>query len=151
MFHGTVDTFLEKYDLQASSVPSFVIIHTALSAIWVSSTWYLCYMVSANGPSTHSVQTSSILPLPIRQKTQAVVSQLEVSAQNSKMFRKIQNKFNVDPGRFTLSYVESKIGRLFFKPITIPGRIWLSYRGSQAISHFQCRGQTNTKTSSKKN
>lgn len=149
MFHGNVDNFLERYDLQASSLPSFVIIHTALSAILVSSTWYLCYMVSANpsdasSTALNSVQQTStrILPLPFRKRTQAAVAQLEISAQKSKMFRKIQNRFpNIDPGRLTLSYVEAKIGRLFVKPITVPGRIWLSYKGAQAMSRFQLTGQ----------
>jgi hypothetical protein len=38
---------------------------------------------------------------------------------------------SVDATLLCVSYAEAKLGRLFFKPITVPGRIWLSLKGAK--------------------
>ena len=57
---------------------------------------------------------------------------LEQASRNSKAVQYIEQKIpTVDATLLCVSYAEAKFGRLFFKPITVPGRIWLSLKGAK--------------------
>mmetsp|Transcript_23012 Transcript_23012/g.40387 ORF Transcript_23012/g.40387 Transcript_23012/m.40387 type:complete len:164 (+) Transcript_23012:325-816(+) len=57
---------------------------------------------------------------------------LEKASRNSKPVKYLEQKIpSLDATRVCVSYAEAKFGRLFFKPITVPGRIWISWRGTK--------------------
>ena len=72
---------------------------------------------------------------------------VERASKNSRPVVYIQQKVpSLDVTRVCVSYTEAKFGRLFFKPITIPGRIWLSWKGTKLIQqHCSDRDDTTTK------
>ena len=133
----------------ATDVSTFVFIHTVLSAILVSSTWYLAYVLSSParvstlghgrlGTSLASVGKSlaKLIPKPAqswyRKTTTTLSSKAEAAAQKSKSIQRLQTKYpQLDATRIATSYVEAKIVRLFFKPFTVPGRIWMSWKATK--------------------
>ena len=57
---------------------------------------------------------------------------LENASRNSKPVKYLEQKIpSLDATRLCVSFAEAKFGRLFFKPITVPGRIWLSWKGTK--------------------
>ena len=57
---------------------------------------------------------------------------LEKASRNSKPVKYLEQKMpSLDATRVCVSYAEAKFGRLFFKPITVPGRIWISWKGTK--------------------
>ena len=133
----------------ATDVSTFVVIHTLLSAILVSSTWYLAYALSSPARVSNLGHSrlgaylaamgrscSNLIPGPLRRWYQTTASTLstkaEAAAQRSKSIQRLQAKYpQLDGPRIVTSYVEAKIVRLFFKPITVPGRIWMSWKGTK--------------------
>lgn len=94
--------FLESRNLTATQdLPVFVAVHTALSAILVTSTWMYCYTHSSNHQGLKFIQ------------------------------KRIPPK-NIPGKRLATSFVEAKVGRLVVKPITIPARLWLSWKATVA-------------------
>eukprot|EP00970_Alexandrium_tamarense_P005835 scaffold949_cov186-Alexandrium_tamarense.AAC.13 len=70
---------------------------------------------------------------------QAFIS-LEQTSRNSKLVQYLERKLpSLDATRLCVSYAEAKLGRLFFKPITVPGRIWISWKGTQLYKHLNCK------------
>lgn len=64
----------------------------------------------------------------------------------------IQQKFpSVDATLLCVSYAEAKLGRLFFKPITVPGRIWLSLNGAKLWKQMKNIQANGVAINSKKN
>lgn len=59
-------------------------------------------------------------------------SSLEQASRSSRAVQYIEQKIpSVDATLLCVSYAEAKFGRLFFKPVTVPGRIWLSLKGAK--------------------
>ena len=57
---------------------------------------------------------------------------LERASRSSKPVKYLEHKIpSLDMTRLCVSFAEAKFGRLFFKPITVPGRIWLSWKGTK--------------------
>ena len=126
----------------ATDVSSFLLIHTVLSAVLVSSTWFLAYGLSSPARASSRFGAyfaaigktlSNLIPASVQSWYQRTVSALskkaEEAAQNSKSIQRLQQKYpKLDGVRVVASFVEAKIVRLFFKPITVPGRIWMSWR-----------------------
>ena len=57
---------------------------------------------------------------------------LEKASRSSKPVKYLERKVpSLDATRVCVSYAEAKFGRLFFKPITVPGRVWLSFNGTK--------------------
>ena len=126
----------------ATDVSSFLVIHTVLSAILVSSTWYLAYALSSPARSSNRFGAyfaaigktlSKLIPASVQSWYQITASALskkaESAARKSKSIQRLQQKYpKLDGVRVVASFVEAKIVRLFFKPITVPGRIWMSWR-----------------------
>jgi hypothetical protein len=134
MIGTNVTSFLESRDLTATDIPVFLLAHTALSAILVSSTWFLCYQTMAmNAVPSWTRPTSFVTNHPFVQKqTLRWSHQFEASAKSSKTVQRILDQFPaIDPARLTTSLVEAKVGRFFLKPVTIPGRVWLSLKATQ--------------------
>lgn len=133
----------------ATDVSAFVFIHTVLSAILVSSTWYLAYVLSSParvstlgkgrlGTSLAALgkSLSNLIPKSVQSWYRKTVSTLstkaEAAAQKSKSIQRLQTKYpQLDAPRVATSYLEAKIVRLFFKPITVPGRIWISWKATK--------------------
>ncbi|KAL3767880.1 hypothetical protein ACHAW5_010123 [Stephanodiscus triporus] len=66
-----------------------------------------------------------------RRAVQALISLEEVS-RNCKPVKYLERKVpSLDAARVIVSYAEAKICRLFFKPITVPLRVWLSWKGTK--------------------
>jgi len=152
-----VDSFLATHDMAPADIPVFLFVHTALSAALVGSTWYLSYVAAGSGigavsldsgEASKSLILNALLSVPIfpekfRFKANQVIVGLEMSTSSSRLVQFFQRKFpNIDATRLVSSYVEAKVGRLFFKPITVPGRIWISYKASKALRHWSDRGVT---------
>jgi len=126
----------------ATDVSSFLVIHTVLSAILVSSTWYLAYSLSSPARTSNRFgayfaafgkSLSNLIPASVQSWYQITASALskkaESAARKSKSIQRLQQKYpKLDGVRVVASFVEAKIVRLFFKPITVPGRIWMSWR-----------------------
>jgi hypothetical protein len=51
---------------------------------------------------------------------------------------------SVDATLLCVSYAEAKFGRLFFKPITVPARIWLSLKGAKLWRQMTSSCKENT-------
>ncbi|KAL3800157.1 hypothetical protein HJC23_001078 [Cyclotella cryptica] len=137
--------YLETH-IEPSDVGPFLLIHTFLSAILVGSTWCVCYFgfgLHSKPPyfshSKEHVTTSLVLnivaKMPVlsddfkRRACQAMTS-LEEASRNSKLVHYIERRIpSVDATLLCVSYAEAKLGRLILKPITIPSRIWLSWKG----------------------
>eukprot|EP00545_Synedropsis_sp_CCMP1620_P009985 CAMPEP_0119011916 /NCGR_PEP_ID=MMETSP1176-20130426/5965_1 /TAXON_ID=265551 /ORGANISM="Synedropsis recta cf, Strain CCMP1620" /LENGTH=201 /DNA_ID=CAMNT_0006964795 /DNA_START=38 /DNA_END=644 /DNA_ORIENTATION=- len=120
--------FLEERDLTAADLPTFILLHTALSALLVSSTWYWCYQHPSKFLSRAGVMNNkrigSILKSP---NTPGRVQRLLQNTMPSSSSTKL----------LATSFVEAKIGRLVAKPITIPTRLWLSWQGTVAWKQQQ--------------
>jgi hypothetical protein len=58
---------------------------------------------------------------------------------------------SVDATLLCVSYAEAKLGRLFFKPITVPGRIWLSLKGAKLWKQMKNIQANGVAINSKKN
>ena len=57
---------------------------------------------------------------------------LEKASRNSRPVQYLERKIpSLDATRLCVSYAEAKFGRLFLKPLTVPGRIWLSWKGAK--------------------
>ena len=145
-----VQEYLDEQNISSSDVAPFLIIHTVLSAILVGSTWWLSYS-AANLTSLQpaakslgieemprSALINSFVAIPfisdgIKRKVCSSLIALERASRNSKLVAFLERKFpSLDATRLCVSYAEAKLGRLFFKPLTIPGRIWLSWTGTKA-------------------
>jgi len=145
-----LDSFLDTKGIEKSDISSILFIHTALSALWVASTWSAIYMLagkmsnhstySAGMPSTNSFLLNTILKvdpvnrsksIPLSSRLCLKISHMEEMAKESRLVNFVQRKLPwMDANRLTFSFVEAKICRLFLKPVTVPGRIWLSIRGA---------------------
>lgn len=152
--------------ISSSDVAPFVLIHTVLSAILVVSTWWLCYSAAslASQPAAatsigietmpRSALLNSFVDMPfisdgIKRKVCSSLGVLEKASRNSKLVAFLDRKFpSLDATRLCVSYAEAKVGRLFFKPLTIPGRIWLSWKGTKAWQQLDrnARKQLNNTT-----
>lgn len=130
---GPLQLFMQSHNMTVVDVPVFVVIHTALSAILVSSTWYLCYVtMSRLSSQTNALSRFCVawIPETWRRNWSAQLVQLEASTKRSSWAQRLPASFDVP--RLVISFCQAKLGRLFFKPITVPGRIWLSYKGTLA-------------------
>lgn len=83
--------------------------------------------------SDRQVLVKSQIPASVQSWYQITASALskkaESAARKSKSIQRLQQKYpKLDGVRVVASFVEAKIVRLFFKPITVPGRIWMSWR-----------------------
>jgi len=120
--------------MMPADIPVFLLVHTALSAILVSATWFICFqtMTTMAAPSW-TRPTSLVTHHPFVQKqVLRLTRHFEASVKNSNAAQRILCKFpDFDPTRLTASLVEAKIARFFCKPVTIPGRIWLSFKAAQ--------------------
>ena len=139
MIGMNITSFFEAQNVSPTDIPIFLLVHTTLSAILVSFTWFLCYQTM----STHTVPswnrpTSFVTNHPFVQKqTMRWSRQIEVSTKSSETMQRILGKFpTMDPARLAASLVEAKIARLLVKPVTIPGRIWLSLKVTQGFHRF---------------
>ena len=141
-----VKEYLDEQNISSSDVAPFVIIHTVLSAALVVSTWWLCYS-SAASPSTSSLGIekmprsallNSFIAVPfisdgIKRRACSSLIALEKASRNSKLVAFLEQKNpSLDATRLCVSYADAKLGRLFFKPFTVPGRIWVSWIGTKA-------------------
>jgi hypothetical protein len=146
---GVKEYLDENNNISSSDVAPFVLIHTVLSAILVGSTWWLCYSAASltSQPTATSlgIETmprsallNSFVAMPfisdgIKRRVCTSLVALEKASRNSKLVAFLDRKFpSLDATRLCVSYAEAKLGRLFFKPLTIPGRIWLSWKGTKA-------------------
>lgn len=113
--------FLEERDLTAADLPTFLLIHTALSAVWVSSTWYWCYQ---NPRSSHTFLSRRVKNLTGASKNSSTPGRVQKLLQTTVP--------SLDATKLATSFVEAKIGRLVVKPVTIPARLWMSWKGTLA-------------------
>lgn len=146
-----IKEYLNEQDVSSSDVAPFLIIHTVLSAILVSSTWWLCYSAaSLASPEQSSLMMSlgidkmprsallnSLVAMPfisdgVKCRAVSSLAALEKTSRNSKLVAFLERKMSsLDATRLCVSYAEAKLGRLFFKPFTIPARIWFSWKGTK--------------------
>lgn len=146
-----IKEYLDEQDVSSSDVAPFLIIHTVLSAILVSSTWWLCYSAASfASPEQSSLMMSlgidkmprsallnSLVAMPfisdgVKRRAVSSLAALEKTSRNSKLVAFLERKMSsLDATRLCVSYAEAKLGRLFFKPFTIPARIWLSWKGTK--------------------
>lgn len=145
-----IQEYLDTQNISSSDVAPFVIIHTVLSAILVGSTWWLCYSAASLTSLQPAAKSLGIDEMPrsallnslvatpfisdgIKRRACGSLVALEKASKNSKLVAFLDRKFpSLDATRLCVSYAEAKLGRLFFKPLTIPGRIWLSWTGTKA-------------------
>lgn len=148
-----MERFLDENNFGATDIPLFVGVHTALSVALVSSTWYLFYVASMRWgqpvtslPNTGSLQSKSLLlrsvlssprvPTSMQTRALSILEKVDASSQNSKIIDFLTGHYStVDPTRLAISFLEAKFARLFLKPFTIPGRIWLSWKATKTWKH----------------
>lgn len=161
-----INEYLESRDVSSSDVAPFLFIHTLLSAALVGSTWWFCYCGSgpAKPSSTVLLQSDqmpqsvllkslismSMIPEGIKLSATRAMLTLEKASHNSKPVKYLEQKIpSLDATRLCVSFAEAKFGRLFFKPITVPARIWFSWKSTkkwnQMISSDRFSGSSNAK------
>mmetsp|Transcript_6086 Transcript_6086/g.13794 ORF Transcript_6086/g.13794 Transcript_6086/m.13794 type:complete len:211 (-) Transcript_6086:1043-1675(-) len=141
-----INEYLESRDISHSDVAPFLLVHTFLSAALVGSTWWWCYWGSGRTPPSQlfkneqmpqSMLLNSLLAMPmisegIKRRASRALLTLEKASRSSKPVKYLERKMpSLDATRVCVSYAEAKFGRLFFKPVTVPGRIWLSWKGTK--------------------
>jgi hypothetical protein len=115
-------SFLEARNLTAVDIPAFLIVHTALSVVLVSSTWLWCYQ-SPN---------PNILTLPLQKMTTRLLPSSTASCKIQTFLK--ETIPSLDATKLAMSFVEAKVGRFVIKPVTVPARLWLSWRGTMAFN-----------------
>ena len=156
-----IQEYLDTQNISSSDVAPFVIIHTVLSAILVGSTWWLCYSAASLTSLQPAAKSLGIDEMPrsallnslvatpfisdgIKRRACGSLVALEKASKNSKLVAFLDRKFpSLDATRLCVSYAEAKLGRLFFKPLTIPGRIWLSWTGTKAWQQLNTNLENN--------
>ncbi len=148
-----------QHNISTSDVAPFLIIHTLLSAVLVGSTWWLCYSTASLTSLQPAAKSLGIEEMPrsalmnsfvatsfisdgIKRKACSSLVALERASRNSKLVAFLESKFpSLDATRVCVSYAEAKLGRLFFKPLTIPARIWLSWTGTKAWQQLKTKAK----------
>jgi len=154
-----VKEYLDGQHISTSDAAPFLIIHTLLSAFLVGSTWWLCYSTASLKPLQPAAKSLGIEEMPrsalmnsfvatsfisdgIKRKACSSLVALEQASRNSKLVAFLERKFpSLDATRVCVSYAEAKLGRLFFKPLTIPARIWLSWTGTKAWQQLKTKAK----------
>lgn len=63
---------------------------------------------------------------------------LEKASRNSKSVKYLERKVpSLDATQMCVSYAEAKFGRLCLKPITVPLRVWLSWKGTKMLKRMK--------------
>lgn len=128
-----------------------MLFHTVLSAILVGSTWWHCYWAASSlaidkmprSALLNSLVTTPFISDGIKRRACNSLAALEKASRRSKLVAYLERKMpSLDPTRLCVSYAEAKVGRLLFKPLTIPCRIWLSWKLTKL---WQQRFKTNEK------
>jgi len=118
-------TSLANIGFNKQDLPKAIVCHEALGVIILALTWSACYV--------WPMSQNPLLMKPIsRIKNYIPVSTL------SKISAGIE-KFPVNP-RITESYIESSCFRKIVRPITIPGKLWLTLR----LLRFHAKTESNS-------
>lgn len=76
---------------------------------------------------------------------------IERTSRDSKLVQYLERKMPaLDATRVCVSFAEAKFGRLFFKPLTVPGRIWMSWKGAKLWGQFKSNSSLSSKTDQSK-
>lgn len=133
-------SFLEDHGLSPSDLPIFLIVHTALSIVLVSSTWLWCYQ---NPNPTFLTRRISKLA----QQHPRFSFTPEKSPPTLKVQQLLKDTIpSLDATKLATSFIEAKLGRLVIKPITVPARLWLSWQATFAIKEVAKRKNKHKKS-----
>ena len=125
-------SFLEDRGLSASDLPIFVIVHTALSIVLVSSTWLWCYQNP--NPTFLTRRISKLTQQPQHRFSFTTGKSPPPVAKVQQLLK--DTIPSLDATKLATSFIEAKLGRLVIKPITVPTRLWLSWRATFAFKEL---------------
>jgi hypothetical protein len=130
-------SFLEDHGLSASDLPIFVLVHTALSIVLVSSTWLWCYQNPNPTFLTRRISklTQQHYRFPVTTTGKSPIPKVQQLLQDTIP--------SLDATKLATSFIEAKLGRLVIKPITVPARLWLSWRATFAFKEITKRKHNN--------
>ena len=115
---GKLKTKLHEKGITTSDLPKAVAIHELLGILMLASTWTIAYHFPAS--------SNPILRGPvanISQKTPLVLSNKFTSSLKALPW----------PPRVTEAYLESSCFRKLIRPVTLPGKLWLTYQAIQRL------------------
>ena len=104
-------TYMSSNGLEPRDVPRAIFLHEALGLCMLALTWGLCYL--------HLPSQNQFLR-PHFQKAMSFVPQNVKNFANSKL--PISTNYKIER-----AYLESSFMRKVIRPITLPGKLWLTY------------------------
>ncbi|GMH34483.1 hypothetical protein BSKO_02317 [Bryopsis sp. KO-2023] len=120
----TIKNYFRERGLTAKDIPTAFVVHEIMSVTFALSTWVGCYYL----------QPGKSVARPLRQmlgksKSKAVQkTYLSSVSRAKKIVAKVPLVDKGNATRLTTSCAESAIFRLAVKPITVPGKLWATWR-----------------------
>ncbi|CAM9873144.1 unnamed protein product, partial [Ectocarpus fasciculatus] len=155
-----IKEYFEDRGVTASNLPKVIVVHECLSVAFLALTWAVCYQIQPTqarhprgrerrterdrqtdrrdnreaccpvfAPINRTIQNSNnAFIVRSRQSFEALISKSE-----KRLSQEWLNKRGIDSGRVAISLAESTLFRKLAKPVTIPGKLWLTLKLSQTF------------------
>ena len=124
---GSMPTFLKdrfgQLNFDAKDIPKAIIIHEFLGIAMLFVTWTLCYRLQPSQSPFFRARAGELAKL-IPQKFSTSMSSINIPFIDK----------NFISSRFGTSYIESSCLRKLIRPITLPGKVVLTYKLVRALS-----------------
>ncbi|CAM9218414.1 unnamed protein product [Sphacelaria rigidula] len=124
-----VKKYFEERGVTAADIPKAIVVHNLLGAAFMVMTWGAFYQIQPSqrpmfAPMKRAVTNSNkAVVVKMRQSYKIVVSEAE-----RRMAPQWMEKRGIDSGRVAVSFAESTLFRKLAKPVTIPGKFWLTFK-----------------------
>ncbi|CBJ27955.1 conserved unknown protein [Ectocarpus siliculosus] len=144
-----IKEYFEDRGVTASNLPKVIVVHECLSVAFLALTWAVCYQIQPTqgpvlAPINKTIQNSNnAFIVRSRQSFEALISKSE-----KRLSQDWLNKRGIDSGRMAISLAESTLFRKLAKPVTIPGKLWLTLKLSQTFLVGDDRDNGNESTNS---
>ncbi|CAM9409476.1 unnamed protein product [Ectocarpus sp. 13 AM-2016] len=128
-----IKEYFEDRGVTASNLPKVIVVHECLSVAFLALTWAICYQLQPTqamfAPINKTIQNSNnAFIVRSRQSFEALIAKSE-----KRLSQDWLNKRGIDSGRMAISLAESTLFRKLAKPVTIPGKLWLTLKLSQTF------------------
>eukprot|EP00037_Helgoeca_nana_P036490 m.11622 g.11622 ORF g.11622 m.11622 type:complete len:164 (+) comp7455_c0_seq2:419-910(+) len=121
-----IATYLEDSGVAVSDVPLAIFVHESMSVTLLIGAWGLCYMTR---PSVALAgQFSRVAALrPAAEPFKNLVLSAQSRVNSAAWIRRTPLLRNADAGRLAVSLAESSVVRNVMRPLTIPGKLWITW------------------------
>ncbi|CAM9864977.1 unnamed protein product, partial [Ascophyllum nodosum] len=131
-----IKKYFEDRGVTTADFPKAFIAHEFLSVAFLGLTWAACYHVQPSqsplfAPINKTLRESNnFVVVKMRQSYQTVISK----AERRIMYQEWFMKRGIDSGRMAVSLAESTFFRKLAKPVTIPAKLWLTWKFVQVVN-----------------